>query len=291
MKNGENSIKQTLDSIVAQDYPHEELELVFVDDGSEDNTLSIIKEFVATHDISSKVFHTSWKGLGHARNMIAANASGDYILWVDGDMILERGYVQKQVDFLKDHPGIGVAKGVQALEPAANLLATLEMYSRAVGKMIDFTNAKTRPMALGTGGAIYRIGALKEAGGFDENLRGYGEDLDIELRLRSLNYLLSTNEAKYFDYERLGLTWHSLWRRYWRRGYCSHYFYHKHRGLFKSYKNSVFASFLLGLFHARKLFKLTGKKAFFFLPFVYGFRSVAWNGGFIESHLKSYEPN
>ena len=84
--------------------------------------------------------------------MVAANAEGDYILWVDGDMVLTRDFVRKLVGFMEQHPEVGVVKGEQALEPGGNLLATLETYARAVGRMVDYRSEKARSKALGTGG-------------------------------------------------------------------------------------------------------------------------------------------
>ena len=290
VRNCESFIKEAIDSIINQDFPHELMEVIFVDDGSEDNTLSIIKEYVSRIDIPAKVFHTSWKGLGHARNIVAANAEGDFILWVDGDMVLSRDFMRKLVEFMEQHPEMGVAKGEQALEPGGNLLATLETYSRAAGRMVDYQSEKARSKALGTGGSIYRIEVLTQVGGFDENLRGYNEDWDIEIRVRSAGWSLLTTNAKFLDYERHGLTWKNLWSRYWLRGYYTHYFLHKNRGLLKHYRMFPLAAFLLGLLHAHKLFKLTHEKKVFLSPFQYAFKMTAWYFGFIRSHFDSYEP-
>lgn len=290
VKNGAATIREAIESIIAQDFPHELMELIFVDDGSEDNTLSVIQERVSRINIPAKVFHSSWRGLGHARNMVAANAEGDYILWVDGDMVLARDFVRKLVKFMEQHPEVGITKGEQALEPGGNLLATLETYARAAGRMVDYQSEKARSKALGTGGSIYRIEALTQVGGFDENLRGYNEDWDIEIRARSAGWSLLTTNAKFLDYERHGLTWKSLWSRYWLRGYYTHYFLHKNRGLLKHYRMFPPAAFLLGLLHAHKLFKLTNEKKVFLSPFQYAFKMTAWYFGFTRSHFDSYEP-
>jgi len=290
VRNCENYVKEAIDSILEQKFPHELMELIFVDDGSEDNTLSIVQEYVLRIDIPAKVFHTSWKGLGHARNMVVTNAEGDFIVWVDGDMVLSRDFVRSLVEFMEQHPEVGIAKGKQALERGSNLLATLEAYSRAAGRMVDYQSEKASSKALGTGGAIYRIETILQAGGFDENLRGYGEDWDIESRIRRADWLLSTTDTTFLDYERYGLTWKTLWSRYWLRGYFTHYFLHKNRAMFNHYRMFPPAAFILGLLHAHKLFKLTRLKVVFLLPFQCMFKMTAWYFGFIRGHLNSYEP-
>lgn len=290
VRNCENYVKEAIESILNQDFPHELMEVIFVDDGSGDNTLSIIRECVSRIDISAEVFHTSWKGLGHARSMVSANAKGDYILWVDGDMVLSTGFVRKLVEFMEQHPEIGIAKGRQALKPGRNLLATLEAYSRAAGRMLDYQSEKARLKSLGTGGSIYRSEIIKQVGGFDENLRGYNEDWDIEIRARKAGWSLSTVDASFLDYERHGLTWKSLWSRYWLRGYFTHYFLHKNRGMLKHYRMFPPAAFLSGILRSFTLFKLTRQKAVFLLPFQSTFKMTAWYIGFIRSHSDSYAP-
>lgn len=289
VRNCEDSIKEAIESILDQDFSHELMEVIFVDDGSEDDTLSIIYEYVSKIDIPARVFRTSWKGVGHARNIVAANAKGNFIVWVDGDMVLSRDYVRKLVELMEKHHEIGIAKGKQTLELVGNLLAILEAYSRAAGRMVDYQSEDTYSKALGTGGSIYRIKTIFQIGGFDENFRGYGEDWDFEIRARAAGWSLFAINVIFSDYERKGLTWNILWRRYWLRGYYHHYFLHKNSGSIKHYRMIPPVAFLAGLLHAHILFKLTHKKVIFLLPFQYVFKTTAWYFGFIRSHLDSYE--
>jgi glycosyltransferase involved in cell wall biosynthesis len=289
VRNCEDFIEETIESIANQDFPHELMELIFVDE-SEDNTLAIIKECVSRTDIPAKIFHVSGKGLGYARNVVVTNAEGDFVLWVDGDMTLSKDFVTKQVLFMERHPKVGIARGKQILEPATGLLATLEAYSRAAGRMVDYQSEKARSKALGTGGAICRVGTLSDVGGFDENLRGYCEDWDIEIRVKAAGWSLCMTDAEYLDYERHGLAWKTLWNRYWSRGYHTHYFLHKNRGMIKHYRMFPPAALIAGLMHSHKLFKLTHQKSVFLLPLQYLFKMTAWYTGFMRSHWDSYEP-
>jgi len=289
VKNCEKTIKDAINSVLDQDYPYELIELIIVDGYSEDRTVDIIQGILKKARIKSKIFRED-KGLGYARQIVVDNAKGDYIIWVDGDMMLPKNYVKKLVEFMKKHPEVGVAKGKQSLK-GGNLLATFEACSRAVGKMVDYQSEKARLKSLGTSGSIYRIGATRQIGGFDESLKGYGEDFDIEIRIRAAGWSFRTVDVEYFDYERNKLTWKELWKRYWLRGYYNHYFLHKNKGFIKHYNMSPPAAFVAGLLHSHKLFGLTRQKSIFLLPFQYLFKNTAWYVGFIRSHLNSYEPN
>jgi glycosyltransferase involved in cell wall biosynthesis len=290
VRNCEKYLREAIESIIDQDYNHSLMELVFVDDGSEDNTLSIIQKYIPRIDIPAKVFHTTWKGLGHARNTVLANSESDFILWVDGDMILSKDYVRKLVAFMEQNPKVGIAKGKQALEPGGNMLATLETYARAAGRMVDYRSEKARFKSLGTGGSVYRVEALRDTSGFDESLRGYGEDQDIEIRIRAAGWSLQTVSPSFLDYERHGLTWKGLWRRYWLRGYFTHYFLHKNKGAIKHYRMFPPAAFLSGLFNSFVIYKLTRRKIVFLLPFQFIFKMTGWYAGYVRGHTDSYQP-
>jgi glycosyltransferase involved in cell wall biosynthesis len=286
VKNAEATIKEAIERVMEQDFPHEFMELIVVDGCSRDKTLSIVKDCLDTIDMKSKVFREN-KGLGHARQIVVDNASGDYIVWVDGDMVLSKDFVRKQVAFMEENPDVGIAKGKYELRPGPNLLATLEIYSRAAAKLADYSREKARSKSLGTSGCIYRVKAIRQAGGFDKNIKGYGEDWDAEYRTRLAGWSLCTCQVPYQDYERLGLTWKELWRRYWKRGYDMHDVLEKHRGAIKLYTMLPPTAFLAGLLNSMAVYKLTREKFVFLLPFLYPLKMTFWWFGFIRRHLES----
>lgn len=290
VRNNASTISEAIESIIEQDFQHELLELIVVDGSSSDETLSIIETSLENSLIRSRVFNEN-KGLGYARQIVVDNAVGEYIVWVDGDMVISRDYVSKLFEFMERHPEVGIAKGKQAMVSGGNLLATLESHSRAAGKLVDYNLKKAVTKVLGTSGSIYRAEAIRQVGGFDEDLKGYCEDWDAEVKVRAAGWGLSTTDAKYTDYERQRLTWKNLWQRYWLRGYYTHYFLHKNRRLIKHYKMFPPASFVAGLLYASKLFKLTYRKMVFLLPFQHVFKYTAWYFGFLRSHGICYQPN
>ena len=289
VKNNENTIRQAIGSVIDQDFPHECMELIVIDGNSGDSTVPIIQQELSKSDLPLRILREN-AGLGYARQLVVDNALGNFIVWVDGDMVLSKDFVRKQVAFMEQNPKVGVAKGQLTLEPSDNTLGTLEAFSRAAGKMVDYRSKKAFSKVLGTSGCIYRTFVIVQAGGFAKDLRGYGEDWDLEIRVRAAGWSLLTTDAKYLDYERKGLTWKALWNRYWRRGYDTHYFLHKNGALIKHYRMFPPAAFLFGLISAHKLFKITQKKVVFLLPFQHVFKMTAWYVGFLNSHLCFYQP-
>lgn len=80
--NIENYISRCLDSLINQYYKN--IEIVVVDDGSEDKTGEIIDSYVQK-DSRIKVIHKKNEGVSSARNTGIDIAKGDYIGFVDGD--------------------------------------------------------------------------------------------------------------------------------------------------------------------------------------------------------------
>ena len=92
--NAEPWIADTIQSALAQTWPRKEI--IVVDDGSDDRTISIANEFS-----SRGVFVAFQKNRGEAaaRNKALSFCSGDYIQWLDADDILAPDKISRQMEF------------------------------------------------------------------------------------------------------------------------------------------------------------------------------------------------
>lgn len=84
-------LHKCLDSIVNQTY--QQLQVVVVDDGSSDNSLSIVKDYAAKYPFV-EVYHQENAGVAAARNNLLSHVKGDYILFVDSDDWLELDMIE-----------------------------------------------------------------------------------------------------------------------------------------------------------------------------------------------------
>ena len=80
--NGENTITRCLNSMLAQSYSN--IEIIIVNDGSKDNTLSVIKPLISNDDRIILINQEN-SGVSEARNHGINLAKGDYFLFVDAD--------------------------------------------------------------------------------------------------------------------------------------------------------------------------------------------------------------
>lgn len=89
--NIENYIDDCLQSLLAQ--THKDIEVVLVDDCSTDTTMSIVAKY--EHDKRLViVHHEENKGAGWARRTGIANATGEYVITVDGDDWLAPDFIE-----------------------------------------------------------------------------------------------------------------------------------------------------------------------------------------------------
>jgi glycosyltransferase involved in cell wall biosynthesis len=279
VKNSEATIRRAVVSILDQDFSRKLLELIVVDGCSRDKTLSVIEDFTRGTSVRTKIFSEN-KGLGYARQLVVDKALGEYIVWVDGDMLLTRDFIRKQVEFMDQNPDVGIAKGKYGLCAnfvGGSIVATLEDVEFLLSTKRE---GETRSKSLGTSGCIYRVKAVRQVGGFDPYVRGVGEDMDAENRIREAGWMLYVTSATFYEIRRQ--SWRSLWNEYFWHGMGGRRLVRKGGSIFDLYKMVPPIALAIELSRIPTAYKLTGRKAVLFLPFHYAFKRMAWFFGFLK---------
>jgi len=96
--NAENTIKNTIESILNQNYDN--YEIIVVDDGSTDNTQNIVKN-IDNSKIKYFKLETN-KGVSNARNFGIEKATGNYIMFIDSDDLYLDTMIEKMVNGIKE---------------------------------------------------------------------------------------------------------------------------------------------------------------------------------------------
>jgi glycosyltransferase involved in cell wall biosynthesis len=98
--NTDKYLSRCVESVISQ--PLQNLEVILVDDGSNDCSASICDEF-AEKDARIHVFHKENGGVSSARNMGLDNASGEWVTFIDSDDTVDLDYFDikglDEVDF------------------------------------------------------------------------------------------------------------------------------------------------------------------------------------------------
>ena len=101
--NCEKTLREAVDSICRQTYSN--WEMILWDDGSTDGTLAIAQEYAEEYPDRIRTYHDGEnRKLSHALNACLHHAEGELIARMDGDDISHPDRLQKQVDYLRDHP-------------------------------------------------------------------------------------------------------------------------------------------------------------------------------------------
>lgn len=108
--NGEKYIRESLDSCLGQTY--EDIEVIVVDDKSEDKTLSILQEYQQKDQRVKVIPVEKQNGLGNVINIGIKQSKGKYIARMDADDIMYRDRIAQQSQYLESNPNC-VAVGGQ----------------------------------------------------------------------------------------------------------------------------------------------------------------------------------
>lgn len=109
--NVEKYLSKCLDSILAQTYSN--YEIVIVNDGSPDNSQTIINKYAKKYPKKIRAFIKTNGGLSDARNFGIKKAKGEYLIFVDSDDTIESTMVEKMYDFAKENDYDIVACGTK----------------------------------------------------------------------------------------------------------------------------------------------------------------------------------
>ena len=99
--NAERFIKETIESVMRQTYPN--WEMIIVDDCSTDNTVEIVKEYVAQDDRIRLIQLEENSGSAVARNTAMDHANGRYFAFLDSDDVWMEEKLERQVAFMQEH--------------------------------------------------------------------------------------------------------------------------------------------------------------------------------------------
>ena len=276
VKNSEKTVGDTIKSVISQDFPHENMEIIVVDGGSKDKTIDIVNNTLTGTKIDASIIFDKGKGLGAARQMVVDNARGNYILWVDSDVILSKDFLKRQLDFLKKHTEVGMARGKsEYCESLLGFLADTQSLFFSILKGVCLS------------ATICRTEALREINGFDKRIKGASEDVDVRIRMLLKGWKVTMNPEATF-YHAPKYTFRSLYRQNSWYGYGDHFISHKYEGLVNIAYKLPPIFFGWGLKLSRKAYWRYQKKKSFLIPLLCVFISVAWCTGFVKGHLQGY---
>lgn len=159
-------IIEVIESILNQVYPN--FEVVVVDDGSEDNTPEIIKDFL--EDKRIKYLLQENKGVGAARNYGATTANGDFLIFLDSDDLVDSEWLLGFAEILERDSDVEL---IQSGFRRIDLLTGNESVHIAFPGRYNVGLAGTFAL---------KNKLFQKVKGYDESLR-YSENMELLLRV------------------------------------------------------------------------------------------------------------
>jgi len=218
VRNAASTIDDCFESLRALNYPRDCLEIIVVNNGSTDETQTLLEKF----QLSITVLHEEKKGPAAARNKGIRNANGEIVVFTDADCTVEPDWLQNLVLLLKDET-VGVVGGKILSKRPCN---RIEKFGEQIHNHNQAINICTPPYVITMNWASRRS-TLEELGMFDERfLRS--EDVELSRRILQAGYKFAYAEQATI-YHRNEKTFFGLVAEGFTHGFHSIKFFKVHR--------------------------------------------------------------
>jgi len=128
--NDPSGLKDTLGCLVEQAFPKESFEIIVADNGSTDDTLSLIKSFTNKYPkLIRMVRENSIKSSYAARNKGIREAKGSIISFIDSDMTVEKDWLKKVTASLQKNKADCLVCNVQVVSGEKSIFALYDRMS------------------------------------------------------------------------------------------------------------------------------------------------------------------
>jgi cellulose synthase/poly-beta-1,6-N-acetylglucosamine synthase-like glycosyltransferase len=177
---GEAPLREQLQSLAVQDYPGP-WEVLIADNGMSAATRAVVDSFSAGRPDVSVVDATQRPGKSYAVNHAVSRARGTHLVLLDGDDVVDPGYLRHLAGAMEHHDFVGARMDSVTLNPAWVRARRAPLQEAGLETLLDH-----RPVVIGAAMAMSKA-AFLEVGGFDEGLRTQ-VDLDLSWRLQRAGF-------------------------------------------------------------------------------------------------------
>lgn len=184
-RNEDADIERCLQHVLAQDHPHDRMEIVLVDGGSSDRTSAVAEDVLGSGDVAWRIVENSAGTTPSNLNAGLVAASGDILCRVDARSLIPPDYVRLCAEVLQSRSDVVVTGGAQVAIARDSSSAAVGI-ARALNNRYAMGGSRYRSGgASGPSDTVYlgafRTAELRAAGGWDEY---FETNQDFELNRR-----------------------------------------------------------------------------------------------------------
>lgn len=195
--NEERTLKATLNSLMALEYPRNKLEILVVDDGSTDRTLEVARGFERACPVADakhrgtgvRVFKKENGGKYTAMNYALSRTSAELIGCLDADSIVEKEALVRIVPSFNNTDVAAVTPGIHVHEPRT-ILQHIQKVEYRLSIFNRFIFAALGSVFITPGPfSFFRASVVRELGGWRH---GHStEDMEMALRIQAAGHLIA----------------------------------------------------------------------------------------------------
>ena len=201
-RNEEKFIGKCLDSVVANMYPKDKLEILVVDGMSEDRTTRILEEYAREYSFL-RILSNPRKITPCALNSGIKDAKGELIIWMSAHNEYDKGYVSKCIRYIEEFYTDAVGGIIKPISRNNSLIGKsiciAISHPFGVGSSAHKTGTGGTRLADTAFGVCYKKEVFEKIGLFNEKLIR-GQDMEFSLRMKKagLKILLVPEIMSYY---------------------------------------------------------------------------------------------
>ena len=183
--NVENYVKESIESILNNSYKN--FELIIVNDGSNDNSIDIIKQF---SDSRIKLFQKENSGLVETLNYGIQKCNSSIIMRMDGDDVIHNEKIERQLKPFKKSKSILMGTLGYLIDSKGRIKGNIDLpldQKTIIKSMLKISAGFIHPSVM-----FYKDAVLK-VGGYNYNFT-HAEDFDLFLRLSKIGKISNIEE-------------------------------------------------------------------------------------------------
>jgi GT2 family glycosyltransferase len=177
-------LKKCLDSIYKLNFDKKNMEILFIENGSQNDDWKIINKYQGIKLIKIR------KNIGFARgyNFGLKKAKGKYLALINNDVRVEKDWLKKLLPIIEKDENIGSIGGKIFYEDHSVWFSGAKVYFGGFVKHRGLGDRRGESDYIAGAAVIFRRSLLEKIGYFDEKLFLYCEDADLGLRVKKAGY-------------------------------------------------------------------------------------------------------